>query len=84
MPGAPLDEVDDRAVVAIVADGKVGPVSILILADDDLVISRRMPEHVARDAALAPNAAVAVPVGRVVEKVNVALEPMQFVVVHAG
>ena len=68
VPAAPLDEVDDRAVVAIVADGEVGPVPVPILADDDLVARPGMPEHVARDAALAPVAPVAVAIGRVVEK----------------
>ena len=80
----PLDEVDDRAVVAVVTNREVGPVPIAILAHDDLVARRGMAEHVARDAALASVAPVAVAIGRIVEKVNVALEPMQFVVVHGG
>ena len=65
---APLLEVDDRAVVAIVSDREVGPVPVPILADDDLVVGRRVPEHVARDAALAPVALVAVAVDRVVDE----------------
>ena len=84
MAPAPLDEVDDGAVIAIVANGEVGPVPVPILSHDDLVVRRRMAEHVARDAALASVAPVAVAIGRIVEKVNVALEPMQFVVVHGG
>src|ERR1700722_10049843 len=82
MASPPLLEVQDGPVVAIVSDGEAGPVPVALLAHDDLVVGRRMAEHVARDAALAPIALVAVALERVLEKVNVALEPMQFVVVH--
>jgi hypothetical protein len=77
-----LNEVDDRAVVAIVADGKIRPVPIPIFANDDLVVGHGMPEHVARDAAFASVALIAVAVRRVLDEVNVALEAVQFVVVH--
>ena len=79
-----LDEVDDRAVVAFVADREVGPVPVPVLADDDLVVGHGMPEHMARGAAFAPVALVAVAVRREVDEGNVALEAVQFVVVHGG
>jgi hypothetical protein len=47
-------EVDDGAVVAIVSDGKVGPVPVEISANHDLVIGDRVPHGHARRGAPVP------------------------------
>src|SRR5579863_4675001 len=84
VPGASADKVDDGAAIAIVADRKVRPVAALGLAHDDLVVGRRMTQHMARAATLTPVALISVAVDRVLDQVDVALESIEFRVVHGG
>ncbi len=76
------NEVDDRAVVAIVADGEVRPVAALGPAHDDLIARAGVAHHVAGAAAFAPVALVSITVDGVVDEIDVALESLEFLVVH--
>jgi len=53
-------------------------------ADDDLVVGGRMAKDVAGAAAFSPVAPVAVTLDGILDEVNVALESIEFVVVHGG
>ena len=81
-PAAGLDKVDDGAVVAAVADREVRPVAVRVPAHDELVVSRLVPQDVARPAALAPVAHVAVAFEGKLHEMDVALERVELVVVH--
>ena len=83
-PAAGLDKVDDGAVVAAVADREVRPVAVPIPAHDELVVGLLVPQDVARHAALAPVAHVAVAFDGKLHEMDVALERLELVVVHGA
>ena len=74
------DEVDDRAVVALVADAEMNPGAIALPFGDNLVVIGGASQDVAADAALAPATLVAVSRGREVDEVDVALEGPELVI----